>query len=379
MIKFLSAAKIDSSKKACLLRLDLNIIDGWRLKRSLPTIKWLLRGKKKIIILSHKGRPKGVEKYLSLRGEAGRLEKLLRKKIYFFNHFKFSDIKATIKKSLPGSIFLLENLRFLPGEQKNSLKLAKQLSGLGDFYVNDAFAVCHRADTSVAAITKFLPSFAGLDLEKEIENLSQAVKNSPPPYLVILGGSKISTKLPVFNHLKSKADIFLIGGALANNLLLAAGYEVGKSMTEKEMLKESKKIIKNKKIILPKDVVVNDSRKKINKDIDKIKKDEIILDIGPKTVELFSEKIQKARMIVWNGPMGKFEEKGFEKGTKEIAKAVLNNKKAKIIIGGGETIASLRIMNHESRIKNNTFISTGGGAMLEFLAGRKLAGLEALK
>ncbi len=373
MIKFLNTAKIEPSKRVCLLRLDLNTTDDWRTRRSLTTIKWLLRHKKKIVILSHKGRPKRFEKSLSLKKDAQHLGKLLGRQVYFFKDFNFPKIKKEIKTSAPGSVFVLENLRFLPGEQKNSLKLAKQLAEVGDFYVNDAFAVCHRVNASVVAITKFLPGFAGLELESEIKNLSKAIENPLHPYLVILGGSKISTKLPLFNYLKSKADIFLVGGALANNLLLAAGYEVGRSLIEKGILEESKKIVKNKKVILPVDVVVNDNRKKINKDIDKIKRDEVILDIGSKTEELFSEKIKGVKIIIWNGPMGKFEEKGFEKGTKEIAKAVFSNKRAKIIIGGGETVTALL------QVTRNTFISTGGGAMLEFLSGKKLPGIAALE
>ena len=355
------------------MRVDLNIAEkeaenSPRVLGILATIKFLIKNGAKVVILSHRSRPKNFDKKLSLKPFAGILSKLLNRKIKFISNFDFQKIKKEIEKSKLDSVFLLENLRFLAGEEKNDIKLAKQLASLGNIYVNDAFAVSHRANSSVVAITKFLPSYAGLLLEKEIKNLSVAMKNPKKPLIVILGGAKISDKIGLIKNFSAsrrtasrrKADYFLIGGGIAHNFLLAQGLPIGDSIFEEKTVNFAKKILKNNLVILPVDYAVKNNK---------------ILDIGPNTIKLYSDIIKKAETIIWNGPMGYFEDKRFAKGSEAIAKAIINNKKAFSVIGGGETAAIFQTANP----KSNIFLSTGGGAMLEYLAGKKLPGIEALK
>jgi len=325
--------------KICLLRLDFNAEDNWRINASLPTIQLLIKNCRAVVILSHKGRPNGFQKSLSLRPFVKILTNLLKKPIIFVPHFHFKIIKDLISASPHGSLFLLENLRFLKEETENNTAFAEHLAMLGDIYVNDAFAVSHRANTSVTAIAKFLPSYAGLELEMEIKNLSQAIKNPKKPLVVILGGLKIEDKLRVVKNLEKKASAFLIGGAL-----------------NKKLLK-----LKLPKVIWPIDYKMGNGA---------------IKDIGDKSIALFRVEIKKAGTIIWNGPVGDIGRKKFETGTKEIAKAVSQNKRAFKIVGGGETVMFLKKMKLDRKIN---FTSTGGGAMLEFLAGKKLPGIEALK
>ncbi len=391
-MKYLKQLKPNQLKnKTCLLRVDLNIEspekDTFRLQAILPTIKFLVKNKAKVVILSHRGRPaplkRGISnfqfpisKQFSLKPFAKILSRLLGKEVCFVSDFYFSDIRKKIKDSNSGAVFLLENLRFMPGEEKNDSRLAKSLASLGDIFINDAFAVSHRANASVEAITSFLPSYAGLLLEKEINNLGAVMKKFKKPLVIILGGAKISDKIGLINNFLKKADYFLIGGAMANTFFAFQGLPVGDSLCEKIRIDAGITREIARKIILPIDVVIYKRK---------------ILDIGPETVKKYNEIIKKAKTIIWNGPMGMFEDKKFVKGTEAIAAAIFENKKAKIVIGGGETIASLKIKNSRfhrgfstkseqiSKIKNNIFFSTGGGAMLEYLAGKKLPGMEALK
>lgn len=323
--------------KVCLLRIDLNTEDSWRLEASLPTIKFLSRHCRAVVILSHKGRPNGYNQSLSLKKEAGRISR----KTVFIPHFRFREIKNLIGASPRGSLYLLENLRFLKEEENNNPVLAEHLASLGDIYVNDAFAVSHRANASVVVITKLLPSYAGFGMESEIKNLSKAMKNPRKPLTVILGGLKIRNKLGVIKNLQKKASIFLIGGAL-----------------DAKTLKSLRKI---KKAVLPADFRYEKGA---------------IRDIGPKTAKAFVQEIKKARTIVWNGPIGDIKQRKFESGTKAVARAVAGNKKAFKIVGGGETVMYLKKLKLDKKMN---FVSTGGGAMLDFLAGKKLPGLEALK
>lgn len=380
-MKYLSSLKNKNlSGKITLLRLDLNIADSElknknhpRLAGSLPTIEFLIKRGAEIIILSHRGRPKGIEEKYSLKPLAGILSKLLKKPVRFINfntgasdvlnigvNFGTSDV-PNIKNSPSGSVFILENLRFLPGEEKNDKKFAKQLASLGDFYVNDAFAVSHRANASVEAITRFLPSYAGLLMEKEIENLNKAMKKPRKPFVIILGGAKISDKLGIIKNFKKRADKFLIGGGIANTFLVAEGLPIGDSIFEEKMVSEAKKFLKSPKIILPVDYAIENKK---------------IFDIGPQTVENYTNIIKKAKTIIWNGPMGYFENPKFAKASKSIAKAVVKNK-AFAVIGGGETTAIVSSIKYQ--VLRNIFVSTGGGAMLEYLAGKKLPGITALK
>lgn len=286
---------------------------------------------------------------------------LLKKPVCFIDFkkgFNASKNTKTITRN-NFSIFLLENLRFLAGEEKNDIELAKQLASLGDFYVNDAFSVCHRNAVSVVAITKFLPSYAGLLLEKEIQNLSLVMEKPKRPLVIILGGAKISDKIGFIENFKSIADYFLIGGGIAHNFLKAQGLPIGNSIFEESTVGFAKKMLKNKNIILP---------------IDYVLKDRKILDIGPNTIKYYSDIIKKAKIIIWNGPMGYFENKKFAKGSEAIANAILKSG-AFSVVGGGETAA---LFNEKNKIKK-IFVSTGGGAMLEYLAGKKLPGIKALE
>src|SRR3989344_3872607 len=334
MMKFLSLLKKDDIEgKTCLLRVDFNVSGDLssnpRLVKILPTIKFLLEKNAKIVILSHLGRPKHSEraasKNISLKFAAEFLENKLKKKIDFMDYFDFYKIGEKIKSSPASGIFLLENLRLIDGEDGNDSKLARKLASLGDFYVNDAFSVSHRKNASVVAITKFLPSYAGLLMESEIKYLSAAMHNSKKPLIIILGGAKISDKLGLIKNFLSvgrrKADYFLVGGGIANTFMAAQGLPIGDSLYEKDMLLAAKKFLKSGKITLPSDVII-DERK--------------ILDIGLKTIKKYSDLIEKAKMIIWNGPVGYFEDERFAKGSKAIAKTILNSSSA-AIIGGGET------------------------------------------
>jgi 3-phosphoglycerate kinase len=346
-----------------LLRLDFNTEDDWRMRAVLPTIKFLLKNCEKIIIASHKGRPsKPFEKKYSLKQDAAHLSRLLGKKVVFINNFDFKKIRAATEKAPHGMVFLLENLRFLPGEEKNDPKLAKQLASLADLYVNDAFAVSHRANASVAAIAKFLPSYAGLEMEKEIKFLTAAMQKPKHPFVFIVGGAKAADKLGVIRYFKNKADWFLLGGGPANTILSLQGMDVKKSVKdEDEDLNAVKKIAAYKNIILP---------------VDFKWRGEQILDIGQKTIVAFSKKIAQAKTILWSGPLGLIEEKAYRRGSFALARAVTKNRRALSITGGGETVMFLKKVRLDKKF---SFISTGGGAMLDYLAGKRLPGIMALE
>lgn len=383
-MKYLSSFKNkDLSGKTCLLRVDFNVEDAelrrcqreksgvpLRISAVLPTIKFLLGKGIRVVILSHRGRPSEVKslklkvKKFSLKSFAGMLSKLLNKQVRFIGFetgFKPLEIAKIIDDS-KDRIFLLENLRFLSGEEKNDRNFAKKLASLGDFYVNDAFSVSHRANASVEAITKFLPSFGGLALEKELKNLDNAMKNPKKPLVVVLGGAKISDKIGIIDNFMKKADKFLIGGGIANTFLAARNFPVGHSLYEKDMIPLCRRLLKSDKIFLPIDSAFEKGR---------------ILDIGAKTAEEFAGIISRAKTVIWNGPMGYIEDEKFRKGSEVVLEAILKSG-AFSIIGGGETTSIIK--SSELRIQNsNVFVSTGGGAMLDYLAGKKLPGLKALK
>ena len=370
------------------MRVDLNIEfekkDAFRIQAILPTIEFLTQNGAKVIILSHRGRPKADSKFkiqnskFSLKPFAKIISELLKKPVHFidFNIGKLgtsdvlklmtSDV-VNIKRSPSASIFLLENLRFFSEEEKNDEQFAKKLASLGDIYINDAFAVSHRANASVAAIAKFLPSYAGLILEKEIENLNAAMTNFEKPLVIILGGAKVFDKVGLIDNFSKKADNFLIGGAMANTFFAGQGLPMGNSLYEPKMLSLVGDLLTSvaPKLILPVDLVIHQKQ---------------ILDIGPETIKNYQKFIQNANTIIWNGPLGFIENKKFAKGTQEIARAILKNKNAKIIIGGGETITALNKIDSRFKIQDSRFfLSTGGGAMMEYLAGKKLPGIAALK
>lgn len=371
MIKYLSKTNKKKFEGVAIVRLDFNTEDDWRLRASLPTLKFLIKAKAKILILSHRGRPleklkikkaigKNLDKF-SLRKDARVLARLLGRKVIFIPHFGFSETKLILNQAPKGSVFLLENLRFLESEEKNDMKLGRDLALLGDYYINDAFAVSHRANASVVAITKFLPSYGGLGLEAEILNLSQVMKNPKRPLVLIVGGGKAKDKVGILKYFKNKADKIILGGGAANTLLFLKGFSIGDSIADRADKKDFAPILKYKNIVLPMDFRMSNKK---------------ILDIGEKTAVLFGQAISQAKTIIWNGPLGLIEDKRFDDGTIAIARAIGKNRRAYSLAGGGETVMFLKKYKLD---KNFSFISTGGGAMLEFLAGEKLPGIEALK
>jgi len=383
-MKSVKLAEIKNKK--IFLRVDFNIdldengniLSDFRIKAIIPTIEFLMAGQvDKIILASHLGKPKDKEERLSLKPIAKHLEPLLGKNILFLNDCIGEVIKEKINNSPTGSIILLENLRFYKEEEKNDEKFAKQLADLADIYINDAFGVCHRENASVVAITKFLPSYGGLLLEKEIENLDKVKDNLEKPLVLILGGAKISTKLPLIKKFLNKADQILLGGGLANTVLKAREREIGKSFFEPELLGEAQKLnVEN--VIMPNDFLVGNSLK--DKEARVVSADEVasndwILDIGPDSLNNFINIIQNAKIIIWNGPMGYSENPAFSIGTKEIIKAI-SFSKAYSLVGGGETLLDLE---KTKSLDKMSFVSTGGGAMLAYLSGEILPGLKYLK
>jgi len=364
MIHYVYNAKRPLLRGTVLLRLDFNTEDDWRMRAVVPTIKFLLKNSDRIVIVSHRGRPRGADKKFSLRKNANTLKKWLKRDVIFIDAFDFPRIKKAIAESPRGSIFMLENLRFNAGEEKNDPKFARALASLADFYVNDAFAVSHRADASVVAITKFLPSYAGLEMQREIESLSRAIRSPKHPLVFIAGGAKAADKLSALKFFQRKTDCFLLGGGPANTILGLRGMDVGKSVrdTDPRDVSELKKFSRTEKVIVP---------------IDFSWHGKLIWDIGPKTVALFSSKIAQARTIIWSGPLGLIEKPAFARGSVAVARAVARAtaRGAFSITGGGETVMFLKQYHLDKKF---SFISTGGGAMIDFLAGKKLPGIVAL-
>lgn len=361
MINYLSRAKASQIKGTAVVRLDFNTEDDWRMRTAVPTLKFLIKRGCKILVLSHRGRPKRIEKKLSLNKNAKKLSGFLGRPVKFIPHFKFGEIEKVLERAKPGSVFVLENIRFLKEEYENSSVLAKNLASLGDFYVNEGFPISHRKDASVSAITKFLPSYGGFQLEKEVNNLSRIIKKPARPLLIILGGGKARDKLGLLKFFERRADKFLIGGEPANTLLWIKGVDIGESIVEKDNRGAFLPLLKFTKLLLPVDYHIQSKK---------------ILDIGSKTEKIFVSEIMKARTVIWNGPLGLFEKKGFDRGSKTIARAIISNKKCFSLTGGGETVLFLRKNRFFDKF---SFASTGGGAMLEFLAGEKLPGIEALE
>ncbi|MDD5043445.1 MAG: phosphoglycerate kinase [Patescibacteria group bacterium] len=385
----------DLSGQRVLLRVDFNaplakdnkgkiiVADDSKIKASLPTIEFLLKQGAKIILLSHLGRPEGkFAKGLRMAPAVESLKRLLpkdKKKIGYMESWNFSAVRKVVDLMGKGEILFLENLRFHPGEDKNGVQFARSLSGLGRLYIDDAFGVSHRAEASTVAITKYLPSYAGFLMEKEVEALNRVVKNPRRPLLVMMGGAKVSTKIGMIKFLLSKADYILLGGGLANTFLKAKGYEVGKSLVEPEGVRLAKKFLANRKIVLPVDVVVakNKNGKPIVRQIKAVKENEMILDIGPETIKLFAKLIRKANTLVWNGPMGFYENKTYSHGSIALGRLVAARSSGRAfgVVGGGETLDVLAATKMAKYIDH---VSTGGGAMLEFLEGKKLPGIKAL-
>ena len=379
--------------KKVLLRVDLNvpIKDGTitetsRIEKIIPTIKLLIEKEAKIIILSHIGRPKGkVIREMSLEPISKKLASLLNKEILFNNKLINENTISEVNKITNGSIMMLENIRFNEGEELNDKEFAKKISNLGDLYVNDAFSVSHRSHASVEGITKYIPSYYGLQITEEINALKKITSEIKKPVTLIIGGSKISTKIKIINNLIKKFNNIIIVGGMANTMLKHTGSIIGKSICEndcesliKEILENSNKY--NCKITCPLDVVVSKNLEGSgkNKDIKEINKDDIILDIGPKTIASIKKIINDTNTVLWNGPAGYFENSNFQNGTKQILEIIeqkTKNDNIFSVAGGGETVAAI---NKYNKLNSFTFISTAGGAFLEYLEGKDLPGIRAL-
>jgi len=381
------------NQKKVLLRLDLNvpldngkITDTTRIDKILPTINFLLKSEAKVIILSHVGRPKGkVVSELSLKPICEDLKNKLNQNIKLVSK-NIKEIKSTdLFNEHNEKIVILENLRFYEEEEKNDNGFAKHLASLADIYVNDAFSCSHRAHASIFEITKFIPSYAGLQLNLEIDALTKITSEIQRPITCIIGGSKISSKINIIKNLITKFDNIIIVGGMANNILKYKECEIGKSIQEdncdkiiEEIFSLSKK--ENCKIIYPEDVAVGkslDGSAKI-KELNNISKDELILDIGPKTIKAINSLIEESSTILWNGPAGYFENPNFAKGSLEIAKKIIEKNKNNTIYsvaGGGDTVS---LLNGIGAINNFNFVSTAGGAFLEYLEGKELPGIKAL-
>lgn len=387
-----SITDINVNNKTVFLRCDLNvpldsklnIIDTKKIDESLKTIKYLIENNSKIIICSHLGRPTSKnDSNFSLKPVAYYLSKVLKKEIKLLPEIEGENTKKIINGLNFGDVCMLENIRFDERECENDENFSKYLASLADVYINDAFAVCHRAHASTVGITKYLPSACGFLVEKEIKILGGALKSPKRPFVAILGGAKISDKIEVINNLLEKVDALIIGGGMSYTFTNALGYSVGDSICEKDKISLAKDIMakakeKGVKILLPLDNVVGlkysaDTEFK-TVDSDKIPNGWTGLDIGPKTVKLFSETILKAKTIIWNGPLGVYEWKNFQKGTAEIARAVANSN-ATSIIGGGDSAAAIQNLGFKDKV---THISTGGGATLKFLEGKSFPALEAI-
>lgn len=387
---------LNVKSKRVIVRVDFNvpmskteagkITDNTRIVAAIPTIKYLLENNAKVILLSHLGRPKGEAKpEFSLKPVSEELSKLLSKEVKFLQSDLVVDeeVKKEIMKMEDGEICLLENTRFRKEETKNEDNFSKELSELGELYVNDAFGTSHRAHCSNAGLCKFLPSAVGFLVEKEIRIMGNALSNPQRPFVAILGGAKVSDKITVIENLISKVDSIIIGGGMAFTFLKALGNEVGKSILEEDKLELSLELLEkakknNVKILLPKDVVVagefsNEVPFKTVK-VSNIGADEMGLDIGEESISEFSKEILNAKTVVWNGPMGVFEMSNFAKGTFEIAKAI-SETDGITIVGGGDSASAVEKAGYKDKI---THVSTGGGASLEFLEGKTLPGIDAI-
>lgn len=387
-MKLKSIKDISVKGKRVLVRVDYNVptengsvVDPSRIISSVPTIKHLVDRGAIVVMCSHFGKPKGKkDSNFSLKPVLKEAQKVIGKQICFISDCTGPKRDLALSNSKSGDVFLLENVRFYEGEEKNDPDFAKKLTEGFDYYVNEAFSESHRSCASIVGVSKFLPSFAGLSLINEIENLQSLFKPARP-YVVVSGGAKISDKIEILKSFAERADVLMIGGAMANTFLAAEGYDVGKSLYEEEFeiaADEVKRACEDSgaELMLPDDVICAKSisgGKIIQKPIDEVDKSDIIVDIGPNTIAKYAEPLKFAGTILWNGPMGISEHKNSAKGTIAIAK-IISASKAKSVIGGGDTLAAVKDLDLKF-----DYVSMGGGAALEFLTGKKLPGIEVLK
>lgn len=405
--------------KTVIVRVDYNVplkqergktvvADDSRIKTSLNTIELLQKANAKIILMSHLGRPGGrANKQLSLEPVAKHLASLIKSKVKFVPQVVGSEVEAAVSTLKPKDILVIENLRFNPGEKKNDKKFSQQLASLAEVYVNEAFSTCHRQHASITGVPQHLPSYPGLALIKEVETMTSLMKDPKRPFVMVVGGAKISDKIDAVTNLSDIANAVLVGGGVANNFLKADGFDIANSYLQdapadlkkenvsyvdvaKDIIDDHKtqRMLKDDyiplpKIIYPMDVVAakaKDARRTqeiclVNGQADQVRKEMMYLDIGPKTIRLFKEVILQAKTVFWNGPMGVFEQDQFADGTREIARAIAKSS-AMTIVGGGDTIRAINKFDLTDRFD---YVSAAGGASLEFLSGKELPGLKALE
>jgi phosphoglycerate kinase len=395
MANFRTLDDAELRDKRVLLRLDLNVptengqvTDATRLERVAPTILEIADKGGKVILLSHFGRPKGRDPKESLKPVAARLSEVLGRPVGFVDDCVGQRAEAVVKAMKPGEIVCLENTRFHQGEEKNDPDFVEQIARLGDIYVNDAFSAAHRAHASTEGLAHKLPAYAGRAMQAELEALSKALENPQRPVAAIVGGAKISTKLDLLGNLLKKVDVLIIGGAMANTFLLALNKPVGKSLIERDLVPTAEEILAkaktdNREIVLPVDATV---ARKFEAhapsrvvDAAEVADDEMILDIGPRSVEQVASVLARSKTLVWNGPFGAFEMEPFDTGTVEVAEAAAELTQAGKLVsvaGGGDTVAALNAAGTADRF---TYVSTAGGAFLEWMEGKPLPGVEALR
>lgn len=386
---------VDVAGKRVLVRVDFNvpieqgrITDDTRIRATLPTIQELIQRSARVILLSHLGRPDGkVREELRLAPVAERLAELLGQPVHYVRDCLGPEVERAVQELQPGEVLLLENVRFYPEEEKNDPEFARRLAALGDLFVNDAFGAAHRAHASTAGIAHYLPAVAGLLMERELEFLSRTLEHPRRPFTALIGGAKVSTKIKVLDNLLQKVDRLLIGGGMANTFLKAQGYEVGRSLLELEFVEYAAGLLQRAQhrgvtLLLPVDAVVApaaapDAPRQIV-DVARVPSDMMILDIGPRTVELFAQHLRESATILWNGPVGLFEVPPFAEGTRALAEVIAEATRhgAISIVGGGDTVAAVEQMGLGTQMAH---LSTGGGAALELLEGRELPGVAALQ
>lgn len=386
---------IELKNRTCLVRCDFNvhmeqgeIEDGSRIDAALPTIEYMINHDAKVVLMSHMGRPEGqANPEYSLAPVAEYLSKALNKDVLFPQSDMVVDdsVREAVKTLKVGDVALLENTRFRPEETKNDAAFSKELAELGDIFVNDAFGTAHRAHCSTAGIADYIPAVSGFLIEKELKFLGDAINNPRRPFVAIMGGSKVSDKILVIESLLDKVDTLLIGGGMTFTFFKAKGYEIGSSILDEKGVEVAGMLMKKAadkgvSLILPVDTVcarefANDSER-ATVDSDKMPKDTMGMDIGPKTRKIFEDEIRKAKAVIWNGPMGVFEMSNFAEGTELIGRTLADLKDVTTVIGGGDSAAAIRKLGLEDKM---THVSTGGGASLEFLGGKELPGVAVLE
>ncbi len=394
MSEIKSIDSLDAAGKRVLVRVDFNVpikdgvvTDDTRIRAALPTIERLLAQDARVILMSHRGRPSGTgyEPEFSLEPVAAKLAEILGREVSFAADTVGEDALAKASALQDGQVLLIENLRFDKREKKNDPAFCEELAALGEVYVNDAFGTAHRAHASTAGIAALLPAYAGYLMQREVSTLTGMLDSPKRPFVAILGGSKVSDKIKVIDALMDKADVLIIGGGMCFTFLLAQGKAVGASLKEEDWVERAAGMLrkaeeKGVKLLLPVDVVCADKfaedANTVTVSVDAIPEDMMGLDIGPETEALYAEAIAEASSVFWNGPMGVFEMKAFEHGTKAVALAVAENQDADTIIGGGDSVAAVNKFDLADKM---TFISTGGGASMELVQGEALPGVEALK